>query len=70
MHRVLAQHEPRRDLAIREPLRNEANDFDLARSEEFLPLSSPPGRWLRSEAMKYFASPRRLGHCADVVQTC
>lgn len=34
---VLAEHEPRRDLAVRESLRDQAQDLDLAGSEELWP---------------------------------
>jgi hypothetical protein len=70
MHRVLAQYEPGRDLSVREPLRNEAEDFDLARSEDLSARSRPPRTRRRPEVAQQLASTPRLRHGTDVVETC
>ena len=57
---VLAEHEPRRDLAISEPLRDEAQHLELTRGEELLAGRSAPGHRRSTEAGQQLARPRSL----------
>src|SRR5215211_7676397 len=68
VHRVLAQHEPGRDLAVRESFGDEAEDLDLARREDSIAAERAHRLRRGTEAPEQIASSRCLGDRSDLLE--
>src|SRR6266545_2006535 len=65
---VLAQHQPRCDLAVCESLRDEAQDLELARRQDLIAVRSACRLRRRTEGAQKVASPRGLTSRPDLVE--
>ena len=66
---MLAEHEPRRYLAVRQALRDQAQDLELARGEELVPVRSSASASARPRAAAAAREPAPPRPSPDFVET-